>query len=91
MRITIEYAAQLKRAAGSAAEDVELQPPCSLQTVIADLAARHGDPLKSLLLAADGSVHASLLVFVGDEQIRDTELQLRENDVVTLLSPISGG
>lgn len=92
MQVTVEYEAQVKRAAGTRKEDVELDTPCSLQEFLTRIAETHGDPLRSLLFHADGHLQPSILVFVGDEQVqRDEVRQLRDRDIVTLLSPISGG
>jgi molybdopterin converting factor small subunit len=92
MQVTIEFAAQLKRAAGTAAETVDVETGRSVQELVAEVAGRHGDPLAGLLLGADGALHPSILLFVSDEQVRwETPRVLCDNDVVTLLSPISGG
>ncbi|MBT4863689.1 MAG: MoaD/ThiS family protein [Planctomycetaceae bacterium] len=92
MQVTIEFAAQLKRAAGTAAETIDVETGCAVQELVAEVAERHGDPLSGLLLGADGALHPSILLFVSDEQVRwETPRALCDNDVVTLLSPISGG
>ena len=92
MKVTIEYAAQVKRAAGTASEGVEVEPPCTVQQLVSRVAENHGDPLKSLLLDSNGQLHPSILLFVGDDQIRwKTAVELSDRDVVTILSPISGG
>ena len=92
MQVTVEYAAQVKRAAGVASEDVEVGQPCTVQDLVSRVASDHGEPLNHLLFDSDGSLHPSILLFVGDGQVRwQTAVELRENDVVTILSPISGG
>lgn len=54
--------------------------------------ARANDALRPLLLRADGTPLASLLVVVGDEQVRvDDPRPLRAGDVVTIMTPIAGG
>ena len=48
--------------------------------------------LRPLLLRADGSPRPSLLVVVGDEQVRvDDPRPLKAGDVVTVMTPIAGG
>jgi molybdopterin converting factor small subunit len=92
MQVTIEFTAQLKRAAGTAAETVDVETGCSVQELVAEVAGRHGNPLSGLLFATDGTLHPSILLFVSDEQVRwETPRTLCDNNVVTLLSPISGG
>ena len=85
MRITVRYMAQVKRAAGVAAEQVELPDSCLLRDLLARLAERHGEPLRQLLGPA-------LLIFVGDEQANPGEaVALKDGDVVTVLAPMAGG
>lgn len=92
MKIRVEYAAQIKQAAGTASESIEVDAPCSVQQVVERIAEAHGEPLKSLLYDGSGTLHPSILLFVRDNQVRrDHHVQLTDNDVVTLLSPISGG
>ena len=92
MRVTVEYAAQVKRAAGVASESVDVETACSLQELLRQVAADRGDALKNILFDDDGALHPSILLFVGNSQIRwNTPLKLNDRDVVTVLSPISGG
>ena len=92
MQVTVEYAAQVKRAAGVASESVDVEESCLLQNVLTQVAAARGDALKNILFDDDGVLHPSILLFVGNSQIRwETPLTLNDRDVVTVLSPISGG
>ncbi len=92
MEVTVEYAAQVKRAAGIASETLPLDEGDSTRELLAAIADRHGQPLTDILLDADGKLQRSILVFVGDRQAReDAPLALADRDIVTILSPISGG
>jgi molybdopterin converting factor small subunit len=91
MKVTVKYMAQIKQAAGVGSEQVELDQPCSVQELVAGLAERRGQPLRKLLLDERGGVQPTVLLFVGDSQVEGDRLQLKDGDVVTLLSPIAGG
>jgi molybdopterin converting factor small subunit len=92
MKLTVEYEAQVKKAAGIASEDVELDGPCTVQSLIVHVAEKHGDPLKPILIDSEGNLQKSILLFLGDRQIHwDDAPELSEHDVLTILSPISGG
>ncbi|MBI3410531.1 MAG: MoaD/ThiS family protein [Planctomycetes bacterium] len=92
MKIAVKYLAQLKKAAGMGIEDVAVDPGCSVANLVRGLAANDDGTLRPLLLDPQGRPHASLLIFVGDEQVRAAEDRfLREGDVVTLLTPMAGG
>ena len=92
MRVTVQYMAQVRQAAGTASEEVELAGPCSVAELIAGVAERHGGGLRRLLLGADGGPQPTVLLFVGDEQVgRADAVTLQGGEVVTVLSPIAGG
>ena len=92
MQITVEYTAQLKQAAGVAAETVELADAATLQTLFEELSRRHDARLKPLLFDNQGNWQRSVLIFVGDEQVAwDQPVQLARGQTVSLVAPISGG
>ena len=92
MQVTVEYAAQVKRAAGVASESVDVEDSCSIRDLLTQVAAARGEALKNILFDDNGELHPSILLFVGNEQIRwDTPIKLKNRDVVSVLSPISGG
>ncbi len=90
--LNIEYTAQLRRAAGTAGETIELAAAGTVLEVARLVAERHGEELRRMLLDSDGRLQRSVLVFVDDEQISpDTSAALREGQTVTFAAPISGG
>lgn len=92
MRITLQYATQVKRAAGVGSETLDVPSPCGITDVIRLAAERRGEALRKLMLDEQGRVQPSLLVFVHDRQLgRDEVIALQEGDVVTIMAPISGG
>ncbi|MCA9041256.1 MAG: MoaD/ThiS family protein [Planctomycetaceae bacterium] len=92
MRITVEYMAQIKRAAGTAREEVELPGGATLGETLSQLAKQHGDPLAGMLLDADGKPINSLLLFLGEDQVRlEKNPVLQDGAQLTISTPISGG
>jgi molybdopterin converting factor small subunit len=92
MRITVHYLAQLKKAAGAGSEDIVVDAGCTVAALLTQLAQRHGQTIRALLTDERGKPQPSLLVFVGDDQVRTLEGRgLNEGDVVTLLTPMAGG
>ena len=92
VKIAVHYRAQVRQAANAACEQVEVEEPCSVLELLARLADRHGEPLRKLLLDPDGRPQPTVLIFVGDQQVGPGErAELREGDVVTVLSPMAGG
>jgi molybdopterin converting factor small subunit len=92
MKITVQYSAQARVAAGRSSETVELPDSETIRDLVVRLGRQHGEAMRRLLLKADGSPHPSLLVFVADEQVRpDEQRALRSGEVVSIMTPISGG
>jgi molybdopterin converting factor small subunit len=90
MTVTVCYMAQLKLAAGLGSERIEIDRACSVEDFARRLAERHGDGLRSLLLTASGALQLTNLFFIGDGQVQ-ANAQLKDGDVLTVLSPIAGG
>ena len=92
MVVTVEYTAQLKRASGKAREEIELDDSSTLTDLVNTIADRHGEELSRMLKSADGTPQATVIPFIGDDQVRwDASAALADGVTVTLLSPISGG
>lgn len=90
MNVTVRYAAQAGAAAGTASERVDLSGAPTVGDLLVRLAERHGDALRRLLVDGDGRPQESLLLVVGDEQVRSGR-PLKDGDVIDILTPISGG
>ncbi len=92
MNVTVEYAAQVKKAAGIASEQLEIAENATVQEVVLQVAETRGQALADLILDGAGGIHPSILLFVGDDQVAwDPPVALRERDTLTILSPVSGG
>ena len=92
MKLSVSYLAQLKMAAGTAGDEVDLAAPQPAGSVLAALAQRRGDSFRQLLLTQGGELQPALLLFLGDEQISSADVvPRRDGDVLTVLSPMAGG
>lgn len=92
MRLTVRYMAQVKHAAGTAGDEVQLDAPCTVRELLAILAQRRGEALRRMLLDSAGQAQPTILIFLGDRQVWPDELlQPRDGEVLTILSPIAGG
>src|SRR5262249_28160960 len=91
IRITVQYAAQARAAAGVSSESVELDGPRPVGEVLSELARRRPE-LSRFLLAATGRPHLALLLFVGDEQVAPgAGRPLLDGETLCILPPIAGG
>jgi molybdopterin converting factor small subunit len=92
MKITVNYLAQVKQAAGVGSEQADLADGCTAEEAAVALAGRRGEALRRLLLDAGGGLQPTILLFVGDRQAgRGQRVALRDGDVLTVLAPMAGG
>ena len=92
MKIVVEYTAQVKKAAGVGREEFEVNERSTLQELLKLVAEQHGPSLKTILFPDSVELHPSILLFVSNEQVLWEESRILEpHNVVTILSPISGG
>ncbi len=92
MTVHLEYTAQLKQAAGTSRETLDVPAGTTLRGVCALAAARHGDEFRQLLLTSAGTLQPTLLVFHDDQPLLpNADPLLKEGETITLMPPISGG
>ncbi len=92
MKVEVTYVGQVRAAAGTSSEIVELDAPTTVAACAAQLADRHGEEFGRLLLTDEGTLRSSILVFLTDEQIHDAaSTALKDGDVLTFLTPLAGG
>jgi molybdopterin converting factor small subunit len=92
MKVTVKYSAQARLATGLASEEVDLDEPTSVHDLVVRLSRQHGTAFRRLALDANGCPHPSLLVVIGDDQVRPGDhRKVASGDEVTIMSPISGG
>lgn len=90
IRITIQYLAQVKRAAGCASESVEMPMGCTLRDTLRTLAVRHDGVFGAMVLDEASEPRKSLLYFVGDDHADPSRL-MGDGDAITVLAPMAGG
>ena len=92
MQITVEYTAQMKRAAGVASETVDVADGLGLAAFIIQLAEGRDEALRRHLVDSNGRPQSTVLAFRSDQQMRlDDPAPLQDGDSITFLAPISGG
>jgi len=90
MQISVHFMSQIKRAAGCSSETVDVPGPMSLRDFLRSLADRHDSTFRGMLLDDAGEPRRTLLLFVGDDHA-ELDHELRDGDIVTILTPMSGG
>jgi len=92
MTVEVEYHAQIRQITGKTSETLTLQPDVTVQQAIRMLWAKYGEELRSFLATKEGELRPSIVLVLGDRQLRWCEpTPLHDGDTLLLLSPIAGG
>jgi molybdopterin converting factor small subunit len=92
MKVTVKYGAQARVATGIPVEEVEFDGPLTVHDLVLRLARQHGSAFRRLALDDNGRPHPSLLVAIGDDQVRAGDpRRVAAGETITILTPISGG
>jgi len=92
VKIALSYFAQVRQAAGTEAETLNLPDGSDLAAVIAEVVNLHGDELKALVLDDDGNVRPSILLLLNGAPVsRGTSPTLGEGSSVSIFSAVAGG
>ncbi len=92
MQVAVSYMSQLKKAAGTSREVVEVEAGTTVQDFLLSTICTRYAGVARTILEESGALRSVLLVFVGDRQADlQTPLPLNDGDEVTLMMPIAGG
>lgn len=92
MRVTVEFLAQLRDAAGTARMSLDCEPACTVQELVLRLAAENGGALGQLLLDDQGRLAPTILLALDGRALRWEETtELRDSSTVLLGTPVAGG
>jgi molybdopterin converting factor small subunit len=92
MKVTLSYFAQVRQAAGTESETMELPDGTDLLAALRKAAEVRGDSFRALVLTAAGELRPSLLLLVNAVPVpRDRSRPLAEGDDIGVFSPVSGG
>ncbi len=92
MQVTFNYFAQIRQATGVASEQLSLDEGADIQTVLVELAGRHGDDFAAVVLDQAGVVRPGLLTVVNGRSVPDPQKHpLAGGDEVSLISAVAGG
>lgn len=90
MRVNLQYMGQVKLAAGTSTETLDLPGTATARQLLHAIVDRRPG-LRRFILPADGQPPV-VLMFLGEEQVDFTSEQiLPDGCEVTLLTPIAGG
>jgi molybdopterin converting factor small subunit len=90
VKIHVEYMSQLRTCTGRNDEVCNLAEGTTVEGLLIHITERYGEAVRGAMIDDAGVLAATVLCFVASEQV-DREHTLVAGDVVTLITPISGG
>ncbi len=94
MAVDVEFLGSLGIALKQHRERVLCPPKTTVRTLIDELSRKHRDSFKEMVLDATGNRHESLLITVNGTcvwELQELDTELRDNDRVAFMYPMSGG
>ena len=92
MTVHLEYHAQIRSFIGKSADTLVLAADTTVQQAIHALLQKYGEDVRGFLTTPEGELRPSILLFLGDRQVRwSVPTPLKDGDQLLLLSPIAGG
>ncbi len=89
--IKVEFFATLRDAAGKSSHEMPFEAPAPLSRVYKKLVEECRPGLEKYLFT-NGSMSKELMVVINEEVVpRGQDIEVRDEDTVTLLMPLSGG
>jgi MoaD family protein len=92
MKVTFKYYAQVRQAAGTESETVDLEKDADIAGAVAGLSKKHGDAFRAVVQDDTGNIRTVNIVLVnGTPADPGAGKKLSDGDVVSLFSPVAGG
>jgi len=95
MKISVRYFFDFARIAGMTEETVDMPPMSTLEQLFETLVSRHGKELRTRIFGEDCSLSAQVAILLNGRTLeKHKELfghMLSENDVLSVIPPVSGG
>lgn len=91
MQIQVTYFAQIRKAAGTETETLELPDGADVLASIKAAAAGHNEDFRKLVLAPDGKPNANLIMLINETPASGPAHLLKAGDKVAFFSPVAGG
>ncbi len=90
-RVKIQLFAMFKEIAGKKEILQDIQSETTLGEVLEKLARTYGKDFEEVVDKKTGQIDINALVMVNGQNVRDTNLKLRDNDLIIITAPVGGG
>ena len=69
----------------------KIQEECTVDSILEKLSERYGKDFSHIIDPATGKISTEVLVMVNGRSIRDTNIKLKDEDVLIMTLPLGGG
>lgn len=90
-RVKIQLYAMFKEIAGRKEIIQNIQSETTLGEVLDALAKKYGKDFQETIDKKTGQVDVNTLVMLNGKNVRDTNLKLKNNDLIIITVPVGGG
>jgi len=95
MRVKILYLGLVRNRVGRKEEEYEIKNGSSLSNLLSSIAEAYGEKLKGIFnVEKESRLDPTFIVMVNGvlaDPLRGTEIKLKDKDIITLMTLISGG
>lgn len=89
--VKVSLAATFREIAGQREIVEDVGSGITLRDILTKLAERYGRDFKKIVDSKTGQISLETWVMVNGKSVRRTDIELKDNDVVTITIPIGGG
>ncbi len=89
--IRIRFLATFKQIVGKEEITLDFQPETTLGQVLNTLAEKYGKDFEETVDKETGQIDVNTLVMLNGQNVRDTSVKLKANDLVIVTVPLGGG
>jgi len=89
--IKLLFHATFREIAGKKEVIEEVNPDYTLADVLSKLAKQYGKDFNKIIDHKTGHVNADTLVTINGQNVRKTDIKLKDNDVIMITVPVGGG
>ena len=89
--VKILFHATFREAAGKKEAIEEVKPNHTLADIISKLAKQYGKDFNKIIDRKTGQINVDTVIMINGQSIRQTNIKLKDNDIIMITVPVGGG
>lgn len=91
IRVKIRFYAMFKEIAGKKEILHDIRSETTLREILTELAKKYGKDFKETINKKTGQVDVNTLIMLNGQNVRDTNVKLKDDDLIVITVPAGGG